>query len=140
MSAHLHVDTVLNHLSAKNPLPSFPVDGRTRAGSGTKPTTAGCADVLELSGQQHLRLADGVGCTVTVLSGELWITQDGDVRDIVLAGGEELILDRDSPALLSSLGKLTTTRFLICRRKGNAQSGPEGRRRAGSLKFQPSFA
>jgi hypothetical protein len=135
MSAHLHVDTALNHLSAKDSLPSLPVDGRNRAASGT------CAgDVLELAGQQHLQLADAEGCTVTVLSGELWITQDGDVRDIVLARGEEHVLDRDSPALLSSLGRLTTTRFLICGRKGGAQSGPRGRHQAGSLTIQPSFA
>jgi hypothetical protein len=133
MSAHLHVDSVLNRLSAKTSLPSLPVDSRTRAASGARPgagMTAGCADVLELSDEQHLRLTDVQGCTVTVLSGELWITQDGDARDLVLGRGEEHVIDRDSPALLSSLGKRVSARFLICR----------GRQEAGSLKFQPSLA
>lgn len=137
MSAHLHVDTALNHLSAKDSFPSLPAEGRIR---GTSSTSVGCADVLELSGQEHLRLTNAEGCSVTVLSGELWITQDGDVRDLVLGRGQEHVLERDSPALLSSLGKLTTARFLICRRKDRPQSSGNARRQPGGLKRQPSFA
>jgi Protein of unknown function (DUF2917) len=42
------------------------------------------------------------GRRVELLSGSLWITQDGDRRDIVLKAGEAFDFDRRGDALLSA--------------------------------------
>jgi hypothetical protein len=44
-----------------------------------------------------------LGRRVKCLSGSLWITQDGDGRDIVLAPGEGFEFDRPGDALVSAL-------------------------------------
>ena len=49
---------------------------------------------------RHLHAAQGR--RVECLSGSLWITQDGDRRDIVLAAGEAFEFDRRGEALLSA--------------------------------------
>jgi hypothetical protein len=33
----------------------------------------------------------------------VWITQDGDLRDVLLACGEAYVLDRDGPVLVQAL-------------------------------------
>ena len=43
-----------------------------------------------------------VGRSIECLSGSLWITQDGDRRDIVLGPGEAFTFDRRTDALLSA--------------------------------------
>ena len=43
-----------------------------------------------------------MGRSVECLSGSLWITQDGDRRDIVLGPGEAFAFDRRTDALLSA--------------------------------------
>lgn len=57
------------------------------------------------------------GRRVEVLSGSLWITQDGDLRDIVLASGQGFDFERSGNALLSAFAD---TRYLVldaCRRE-----------------------
>ena len=50
------------------------------------------------------------GHRVECLSGSLWITQDGDQRDVVLAAGESFAFDRPGDALISALDD---SRFLL---------------------------
>ena len=50
------------------------------------------------------------GHRVECLSGALWITQDGDSRDIVLAPGDSFSFDRVGDALISAL---EDSRFLL---------------------------
>jgi hypothetical protein len=50
------------------------------------------------------------GRRVELLSGALWITQDGDRRDIVLAPGEAFAFDRRGDALLSAFAD---SRYLL---------------------------
>ena len=50
------------------------------------------------------------GHKVECLSGSLWITQDGDSRDIVLAPGDSFAFDRAGDALISALDD---SRFLL---------------------------
>jgi Protein of unknown function (DUF2917) len=50
------------------------------------------------------------GRRVEVVSGSLWITQDGDRRDIVLAAGEAFDFDRSGDALLSAFAD---SRYLL---------------------------
>jgi hypothetical protein len=50
------------------------------------------------------------GRRVECLSGSLWITQDGDRRDVVLAAGEGFDFDRRGDALLSAFAD---SRYLL---------------------------
>ena len=50
------------------------------------------------------------GRRVECLSGSLWITQDGDPRDIVLGAGEAFDFDRRGDALLSAFDD---SRYLV---------------------------
>ncbi len=50
------------------------------------------------------------GRRVECLSGAIWITQDGDRRDIVLAAGEAFDFDRRGDALLSAFAD---SRYLL---------------------------
>jgi hypothetical protein len=45
-----------------------------------------------------------------VVSGAVWITQDGDLRDIVLQSGEAFDFDRAGDALLSAFAD---SRYLV---------------------------
>lgn len=133
MSAHLHSTTATSKHDGR--YGGFKPFARTHI----TPLPAGSrrpGQVLELAKHQHMRLADAKGWTISVLSGELWITQDGDVRDIVVGIGEDHVLDRNGLALLSALGD---TRFLICDGQPCAQSSGQ-RQQAGSLALRPSLA
>lgn len=67
-------------------------------------------DLSDLAGsvlvprQRALRLDDGGGRRVAVLAGDVWITQRGRYRDIVLRAGEECILEPSRDAVISALG------------------------------------
>ena len=50
------------------------------------------------------------GRRVEVVSGTIWITQDGDLRDIVLGAGEAFDFDRRGEALLSAFDD---SRYLV---------------------------
>ncbi len=50
-----------------------------------------------------LRLRDASGLVLHVWSGEVWITQEGDPRDIVLREGDQFTLDRPGLALVQVL-------------------------------------
>jgi DUF2917 family protein len=49
------------------------------------------------------RVPAALGRRVECLSGSLWITQDGDQRDVVLSTGEAFEFDRPGNALVSAL-------------------------------------
>jgi hypothetical protein len=46
------------------------------------------------------RIDNGRGLSVTALKGTVWITQDRDVRDIILSAGQSFVLDRNGVALV----------------------------------------
>ncbi|MEO6362675.1 MAG: DUF2917 domain-containing protein [Caldimonas sp.] len=59
------------------------------------------------------------GRRVECVSGILWVTQDGDRRDVVLEAGEGFDFDRSGDALLSALAD---ARYLLldgCAQKGH---------------------
>lgn len=60
-----------------------------------------------LADDQIVALSEARGWTVECRRGRLWITQDGDPRDIVIAAGEQFTFDRDTPTLVSALGEST---------------------------------
>ncbi len=67
------------------------------------PNPASRDGAIYLNKHQHLHMHDACGWTVHALAGTIWITQDGDTRDIVLEAGESFILDHERKALLSPL-------------------------------------
>jgi uncharacterized protein YqfA (UPF0365 family) len=62
------------------------------------------AGSIVLRSPQAIRLNDGDGPRLAVVAGNVWITQQGDSRDIVLGAGEELVLERPGDTVVSALG------------------------------------
>lgn len=59
--------------------------------------------LVGLSKRDVLSLAGRPGTRIESRRGSLWVTQDGDLRDVVLACGEAYLLDRDGPVLVQAL-------------------------------------
>jgi hypothetical protein len=49
-----------------------------------------------------LTVADGEGTCITARRGTVWITQDNDLRDVVLASGESFRLDHPELAIVQA--------------------------------------
>lgn len=50
------------------------------------------------------RIEDGRGSRVFCLSGCLWMTEQGNLRDIVLSAGEEAAISRNGTTIVMALG------------------------------------
>jgi hypothetical protein len=61
--------------------------------------------LLYLRDRQHVNMQDAAGWTVKALTGSVWITQEGDNRDIALNAGESFTVDRDGSTLVSPFGE-----------------------------------
>ena len=62
-------------------------------------------ETFVLRGRQFARIDDASGWRIRALGGALWITQDGDVRDVVLEAGQTYTPDRPGSVLLSPFGE-----------------------------------
>ena len=69
-------------------------------------------DGICLKRRQLVKVRDGIGHTVVCASGSVWVTQDGDARDVILRAGESFTLDRKGPALVQAFepGAITVLR------------------------------
>jgi len=65
--------------------------------------------LTDLTAGSMLRVRDGQGRAIVVFEGQVWITQDGDQRDIVVAAGESFRADHPGLMLVEALrdSKLT---------------------------------
>lgn len=61
------------------------------------------APSVDLQPGQSLRMQDSMGRRIVVLQGNVWITQDRDPRDVVLAEGEDFVIDRPGLAVVTPL-------------------------------------
>jgi hypothetical protein len=50
-----------------------------------------------------LAIDDGIGRSIVVFRGLLWITQDGDRRDVFVGSGESFTIDRPGRALIEAM-------------------------------------
>ena len=57
---------------------------------------------IELQRGSFLRVTDGAGSTVTAHGGELWITEQDSLRDVVLRPGQSFRLARPGLALVEA--------------------------------------
>jgi hypothetical protein len=51
------------------------------------------------------------GKGVAVFQGHAWVTQEGDLRDVVLGAGESFVLDRPGVAIVHALGPASVLVF-----------------------------
>lgn len=71
---------------------------------GVVTTAAGRGHVsLALKGGHLIGLENGRGALVQLVSGQLWITQSGDYRDIIVEPGKSFRLDRDGLAVVMAI-------------------------------------
>lgn len=57
---------------------------------------------VSLQWGQPLTVADGTGTCITSRRGTVWITQDNDLRDVVLSSGESFLLDHPDMAIVQA--------------------------------------
>jgi hypothetical protein len=72
-------------------------------------------DELCLKRNQVVTVRGGLGHSIVCDSGTVWVTQDGDLRDIILRAGEAFTLDRNGPALVQAFeqGAISITRPVV---------------------------
>jgi hypothetical protein len=59
--------------------------------------------LLGLRRIEMLRLQDASGTLIACEEGTLWITQEGDARDVVIGAGERFVVDRDGLTIVEAL-------------------------------------
>ena len=57
---------------------------------------------IQIDPRHGLALRDARGHTVTCLSGSVWLTMEGDRRDVMLEPGSSFVVDRDGLTLLAA--------------------------------------
>lgn len=60
------------------------------------------ASGVVLAKGQLISLKGAEGVRIAARRGIVWITQDGDLRDVVLQQGESFVIERDTPAIVQA--------------------------------------
>ena len=60
---------------------------------------------VSLQWGRPLSVADGKGTCISARRGIVWITQDHDLRDVVLCAGESFVLDHPDTAIVQALDR-----------------------------------
>jgi hypothetical protein len=75
------------------------------------------ASRIEIANGQACSLQVAFGTSIQVLSGKVWLTQEGDSRDYTIPGGVTFCVDRGGRAVLTAIGGAS----VVIVRKANAQ-------------------
>lgn len=59
--------------------------------------------ITKLATGELLRIDDASGQSIAVVQGMVWITQEGDQRDVFLSDGENFVFDRPGTALVQAM-------------------------------------
>ena len=92
---------------------------------------------FQLERRQNLTLRDALGWTVQAVTGEVWITQDWDTRDVVLEAGQSFVIDRPGAALISALDR---ARVCVARAPNHCAAPARKARRASAFLTNSSVA
>jgi hypothetical protein len=65
--------------------------------------------ITKLATGEILRIDDALGNSIVLVQGMVWITQEGDPRDVFLSDGESFVFDRAGIALVQAI---TNTRLI----------------------------
>ena len=87
---HFPFSAWLHHLTAKDVAPTSP--GITQEYA-----------IQEIARNKILEVKRAFGVTIECLEGSVWITLDGDSRDVVLSTGQTFVVDRDWRTLVQAL-------------------------------------
>lgn len=66
-------------------------------------TTQPCCGIQEMAKAGIHEVKQALGVTIECLEGSVWITLDGDLRDLVLDAGQSCKIDRKRRALIQAL-------------------------------------
>ena len=58
---------------------------------------------VHLAEGETISVIDAKGARVAVTRGRIWVTQEHDIRDVMLTTGQSFILDRDGTAVVEAL-------------------------------------
>jgi hypothetical protein len=90
----------------------------------------GNTKVWELAPRELVKLDGARGTTLRVTRGTLWLTLEGDLRDIVLAAGDSFTIDRGGLTLIEAQNSATVcvlARYIDERRARARRSGVAAR-------------
>ena len=59
--------------------------------------------IQEIAKNKVLQIRQALGMTIECLEGSVWVTQDGDTRDVVLDAGHIYKVDRQQRTLIQAL-------------------------------------
>lgn len=69
----------------------------------TRPSTSERCSDQKIAKNAMLEVKQPLGVTIECLEGAIWVTLDGDSRDVVLDAGQSFIVDRKQRTLLQAL-------------------------------------
>ena len=96
--------TVLNTL-----MHLFPVALHLRAPTSSAHVRAALIGGVLIEKGHPLWLDFDTGCRIDCLNGSVWITRDGDPKDVVLSAGQSCVADRTGPVLFTALDPATVS-------------------------------
>lgn len=68
--------------------------------------------ITKLAKGEILRIDDAKGHSVVIVKGMLWITQEGDLRDVFLTDGDSFVFDRPGTALVQAITDASLIAFV----------------------------
>jgi ferric-dicitrate binding protein FerR (iron transport regulator) len=83
------------------------------------PPTLGRATTLAKGTLQSI--ADARGTSVQCLQGAIWLTQQGEARDLVLEAGDQVMIERNGTSIVFALAD---ARFVMSDGRGTADATP----------------